>query len=91
MMAVVGAFNGPNEAFEIAVLTWCVGGVMALLLVLVRGRMRLAIGNIGRMLVGIVTPGAGMLAPAQETSAGSMPYGLAIAIGTVAVLVRHYG
>jgi len=91
MMAVVGAFTNPNEAFEIAVLTWCVGGVMALVLVLVRGRIRLAIGNIGRMLVGIVTPGVGMLAPVQEKSAGSMPYGLAIAIGTVAVLARHYG
>jgi Flp pilus assembly protein protease CpaA len=32
-----------------------------------------------------------MLVPAQEKSAGSMPYGLAIAIGTVAVLARHYG
>jgi prepilin peptidase CpaA len=91
MMAVVGAFTGPNEVFQIAVLTWCAGGVMALVVVLARGRMRLAIGNIGRMLVGIVTPGVGMLAPAQEKSAGSMPYGLAIAIGTVAVLARHYG
>jgi len=91
MMAVVGAFTGPATAFEIAVLTWCAGGVMAVLTILVRGRMRLAIGNIGRMLAGIVTPGAGMLAPAQEKSAGSMPYGLAIAVGTVAVLARHYG
>lgn len=91
MMAVVGAFTGPATAFEIAVLTWCAGGVMAVLTILVRGHLRLAIGNIGRMLVGIVTPGAGMLAPAQEKSAGSMPYGLAIAIGTVAVLARHYG
>jgi prepilin peptidase CpaA len=91
MMAVVGAFTGPAVAFEIAVLTWCAGGVMALLTVLVRGRMRLAISNIGRMLAGIVTPGVGMLAPAQEKSAGSIPYGLAIAIGTVAVLARHYG
>ena len=91
LMAVVGVFTGPDEAFEIAVLTWCAGGVMAVLTILVRGRMRLAIGNIGRMLAGIVTPGAGMLAPAQEKSAGSMPYGLAIAVGTVAVLARHYG
>lgn len=91
MMAVVGAFTGPGLAFEIAVLTWCVGGVMALVVVLVRGRMRLAIGNIGRMLAGLMTPGVGMLAPAQGTSAGSMPYGLAIAVGTVAVLAHHYG
>src|SRR5438067_184480 len=91
LMAAVGAFTGPGEAFEIAVLTWCAGGVMALLVVLVRGRMRLAIGNIGRILAGMMTPGGTVLAPAQEKSAGSMPYGLAIAVGTVAVLVRHYG
>lgn len=91
LMAVVGAFTGPAEAFEIAVLTWCAGGVMALVLVLARGRVRLVLGNIGRMLAGMMTPGVGLLAPAQEKSAGSMPYGLAIAIGTVAVLARHYG
>lgn len=91
LMAVVGAFTGPVLAFEIAVLTWCAGGVMALVMVLARGRMRLAIGNIGRMLASIMTPGGGMLAPAQKNSVGAMPYGLAIAVGTVAVLARHYG
>jgi prepilin peptidase CpaA len=91
LMAVVGAFTGPGEVFAITVLTWCVGGVMALLLVLLRGRLRLALGNIGRMLTGAVAPGLSMTAAAQEKSAGSIPYGLAIAIGTVAVLARHYG
>jgi prepilin peptidase CpaA len=91
LMAVVGAFTGPGEVFEITVLTWCVGGVMALSLVLLRGRLRLALGNIGRMLVGAVTPAMSMTAAVREKSAGSIPYGLAIAIGTVAVLARHYG
>jgi len=91
MMAVVGAFTGAAQAFEIAVLTWCVGGVMALVLILVRGRLRLAIGNVGRMLLGLVATGHGSSAPPPNKSAGSMPYGLAIAIGTVAVVARHYG
>jgi prepilin peptidase CpaA len=91
LMAVVGAFVGPAAAFEIAVLTWCAGGVMILVVVLVRGRLRLVLGNLSRMLAGIMTSGVGMLAPAQEKSAGSVPYGLAIAIGTVSVLARHYG
>jgi prepilin peptidase CpaA len=90
MMAVIGAFTGANEALEIAVLTWCAGGVMALLLLLLRGRLRVALANIGRMLLGLMTPGVGLLASAQEKSAGSMPYGVAIAIGTVAMLARHY-
>lgn len=91
MMAVIGAFTGANEALEIAVLTWCAGGVMALLLLLLRGRLRVALANIGRMLLGLMPPGVGLLASAQEKSAGSMPYGVAIAIGTVAMLARHYG
>ncbi|WP_036171814.1 prepilin peptidase [Massilia sp. 9096] len=91
MMAVVGAFTGAALAFEIAVLTWCAGGVMALVLVVARGRLRQTIGNIGRMLLGLVTLGHGAIVPAQDKSAGTMPYGVAIAIGTVAVLARHYG
>lgn len=91
MIAVVGAFTGPNDVFEIAVLSWCAGGAMALLLVLVNRRLVLVIGNLGRMLRGALTPGMGIVAPTEQTSAGSMPYGLAIAFGTVLSLVRHYG
>jgi prepilin peptidase CpaA len=82
LMAVIGAFTGPGDAFRIAVLSWCAGGVMALLLLLLsRGRLRLVLGNLGSMLRG---------APDQQ-SAGYMPYGVAIAAGTMVILVRHYG
>jgi prepilin peptidase CpaA len=90
MMAVVGAFAGPGDAFQIAVLSWCAGGVMALLLVLLRGRLRLVLANLGIMLRG-ATPGAETTGSPAPTSAGSMPYGVAIAVGTVLVLARHYG
>jgi prepilin peptidase CpaA len=90
MMAVVGAFAGPGDAFQIAVLSWCAGGVMALLLVLVRGRLRLVLANLRFMLHG-VPPGAETTASPGQTSAGSMPYGVAIAVGSVLVLARHYG
>jgi prepilin peptidase CpaA len=62
---------------------------MALLLVLLRGRLRLVMSNLGRMLSGVSAPGTDVRAPAQHTSAGTMPYGVAIAIGTIAVLIRH--
>jgi prepilin peptidase CpaA len=81
MMAVVGFFTGPAEAFQIVVLTWCAGGVMALLLILLRSRLRLAFVNIGHLLSGKALP----------QSAGAMPYGVAIALGTIVVLVTHYG
>jgi prepilin peptidase CpaA len=89
MMAVVGAFTGPGEALEIAVLTWCAGGAMALCLVLLRSRVKLALVNIGHLLSGLMVPGTRINQTTLEHSAGSMPYGLAIAIGTIAVLVRH--
>ena len=91
MMTVVGAFTGVPDAIVIAISAWCIGGVMAILLMLVRGRLRLAVGNMWQIIRGATMRHAGMGAPLAPTSAGSMPYGLAIAAGTVAVLVRHYG
>lgn len=88
-MAVVGAFVGPGDAFEAAILSWCAGGVMALLLVLLNGRVRQVLGNMKGILCSIWLPGVGITAPAAQPSVGSMPYGVAIALGTLAVLVRH--
>lgn len=90
LMAVVGAFTGPGAAFEIALLTWCIGGVMALAVIVLRGRSALALDNLRRLLSGGLPGGAG-LAATPHASAGSMPYGVAIAAGTVVALVRHYG
>lgn len=91
MMATIGFFTGPTEAFQIAVFTWCAGGVMALLLVLVRSRVRVALVNIGHLLTGLIVPGTKLSHMTLPQSAGSMPYGLAIAAGTIVVLVTHYG
>jgi prepilin peptidase CpaA len=90
LMAVVGAFTGPEQALEIAVLAWCAGGVMALSLVVLRGRLGLTLRNLGTMLVTLL-PGAPLPMQAPQTSAGSMPYGVAIAAGTMLFLVRSYG
>jgi prepilin peptidase CpaA len=91
MMAVVGFFTGPTDAFQIAIFTWCAGGVMALLLILLRSRVRLALVNIGHLLSGLITPGTKLTDTTLPQSAGSMPYGLAIAAGTIVVLVTQYG
>jgi prepilin peptidase CpaA len=90
LMAVVGAFSGASDAIQIALLSWCAGGVMAIGLLLLRGRLRLALGNVGRMMAGMVSPGAALAAPVRE-SAGSLPYGVAIAVGTVVFLLDFYG
>jgi prepilin peptidase CpaA len=90
LMAVVGAFSGANDTLQIALLSWCAGGVMALAVLLLGGRLRLALGNVGRMVAAIVSPGAALAAPPRE-SAGSLPYGVAIAGGTVVFLLNFYG
>jgi prepilin peptidase CpaA len=91
LMAVVGAFAGPHDTLSIAVLTWCAGGVMALLAVLARGRLKLAFGNVLQMARAMLTPGLTAAATAHSSSAGTIPYGVAIAIGTIVVLVRYHG
>ena len=91
MMAVIGFFTGPAEAFQIVVFTWCAGGVMALFLVLLRSRLRLALFNIGHLLSAFLVPGTKLVDMTLPQSAGSMPYGLAIAAGTITALVTQYG
>ena len=91
MMAVVGFFTGPTEAFQVAIFTWCAGGVMAVLLVLLRSRLRLTLVNIGHLLTGLLVPGTKLSDMVLPQSAGAIPYGLAIAAGTIFVLVTHYG
>jgi prepilin peptidase CpaA len=90
LMAVIGAFTGPDKAFQIAVLTWCFGGVMALAVVLARGRLRLVLGNVGGMFVKLV-PSFAARVPEPQQSVGTLPYGVAIAAGTMVFLVRSYG
>ena len=89
MMATVGAFTGPAVAFHIAIIAWCAGGVMALAIILFSGKLRLALTNLG----GIFRRAMLRLPAGSETvaeSAGSMPYGVAIAAGTIYVVMSTY-
>jgi prepilin peptidase CpaA len=95
MMAAVGAFAGPGDALRIAILAWCVGGVMALAVIVCKGRLRMALANMWAILRPMllrlprapepVVGGAG-----GPPSAGAIPYGVAIAAGTIALLVSRY-
>lgn len=94
LMAMVGSFTGPSVALQIALLACAVGGLMGLAMVLYHGRLRCALGNLRalasawlRRAIGTLTERPALPAGA---SAGDMPYGLAIAVGTLLVLVwRH--
>lgn len=93
LLATVGAFAGPAATFQIAVLAWCVGGLMALAIIIGRGQLRAALANLRDLLRPLLLRLAGLPAPPPalvRPSVGGMPYGLAIALATIAVVwARH--
>jgi prepilin peptidase CpaA len=92
LMATVGLFFGPAETVHACILTWCMGGLMALVMILFNRRWGDACANLRSLLLsqllrlGPPTPGAAMVRP----SAGSMPYGLAIALSTLWLLAQSH-
>lgn len=93
MMAAVGAFTGPFDALQVAILAWCAGGVMAIVIIICKGRLRHAMANLWAILRPMLLrlPPAPRTPEAEQGSVGSMPYGVAIAAGTIAVMVGHNG
>lgn len=93
MMATVGLFVGPYDTLQVAVITWCMGGVMALAIIAGRGHARRAFANIGDLLRPMWMRARGMPAvaePMRQPSVGGMPYGLAIAAATMLLMfMRH--
>lgn len=93
LMAMVGAFTGPLLALEIALATFCAGGVMALVMVLSQGRWRDLVAKLRTLLRPLYMRLAGMPyepEPLSGASVGGMPYGVAIAAATCLMLwIRH--
>lgn len=92
LMATVGLFLGPGETVHACVLAWCVGGAMALLMILFTGRWSDAYANLRSLLLpillrtGPLVPGT----PIARPSVGSMPYGLAIALTALWLLAQRH-
>jgi prepilin peptidase CpaA len=93
LMATVGAFCGPAMTFQISLATYCCGGLLALLIVLWRGKTRAAAVNVGALLRPLLLRLTGIPLvnePMPTPSVGGMPYALAIALGSFLMLgVRH--
>ncbi len=90
LMAMVGAFTGPSLALQIAVLSYLIGGVMALLMLLASGRWRDSARNLWQIcqplwfrLLGVPLVTVPL---APTASVGGIPYGVAVALGTAAML-----
>lgn len=95
LMAMVGSFTGPGPALKIAALAYVIGGVMALALLACRGRWRQGMRNLALLCKPLLLRLLGVpllpvpLPPAA--SAGGIPYGVAVALGTLGFLAwRHH-
>jgi prepilin peptidase CpaA len=89
LMATVGAFCGPLLTAEIGLTTYCIGGVMAALIIIARGRVRDAAANCVDLLRPLFQRMLGVPLvnqPMARPSVGSMPYGVAIALGSLLML-----
>jgi len=92
LMATVGLFLGPADTVQACILTWCAGGVMALVMILFTRRWSDAYINLRSMLLPMLRTGPTVQAAAlTRPSVGAMPYGLAIAATTLWMLAqRHF-
>lgn len=87
LMAAVGAWLGASMVPSIAVATWLIGGAWALALLLVTGQARATLSKVGNMLLSVaIQRRVGLTNPEAKSSAGSIPYGVAIAGGTLTML-----
>lgn len=95
LMAMVGAFLGPNAIGGAILVTFIVGGVLTLLVVARNGSLRLLLGNLRTMLMLSFIKGTVLhqmpIVEAAPVSAGKMPYGVAIALGTFAYIALEHG
>jgi len=94
LMAMTGAFVGPAPALRIALLACLIGGVLAILIVMHNGRWRILWRNLVAMLTPLLLSLGGVpqvpVKLSRDASAGGIPYGVAIALGTVCVVVQPH-
>jgi prepilin peptidase CpaA len=86
LMGMVGAFLGPWGVLSAAVLTFLSGGVLAVAVALRNRSLGRTLGNTKAMLLGslvgvVALRKAELAVPA--VGAGTLPYGVAIAVGTL--------
>ncbi|QVN22881.1 A24 family peptidase [Burkholderia pyrrocinia] len=88
LMLAIGAWVGAEMTFYIVLATFVAGGIGAIAFALLRGRMRQMWANV-RALIARRSQRARAGAadgPAEIASVGTLPYGVAIAAGTLGML-----
>jgi prepilin peptidase CpaA len=87
LMAAVGSLVGPGNWFCLFLITAVVGGIMALILAAVRGRVRTTLWNVGFILSEMKRGRPAYLGKEEldvkSPKALGLPHGVVIALGTV--------
>ncbi|SDI09614.1 prepilin peptidase CpaA [Paraburkholderia phenazinium] len=91
LLMMIGAWLGAWPTVQIALATFVIGGVWSLALTVHRRRTGQLLGNLLYMVAGGARRGSNAAAdqPAPFASVGSLPYGVAIAAGTLGVLFAN--
>jgi prepilin peptidase CpaA len=93
LMAMVGAFIGPGNTGWVLLYTLITGGFLSILFVLMHGTAGRMFRNLSQLFqLGLSDLLSGVrpdLRIATRASAGKLPYGIAIAMGTMAYLILH--
>jgi prepilin peptidase CpaA len=90
LAGALGAFTGPTVLIDVLIGSVFVAGLMALALVIYKGRMRQTLRNIGHILVSLVTfqlPGTRVSLDNPDSL--KVPYGVALALTVVLYSVAH--
>jgi prepilin peptidase CpaA len=90
LIGAIGACLGPTRLVAVLIGSMLVAGVMALVLIIYKGRLKQAIGNMGRMLRAFVTlhlPGAEV--SLDNPDAVKIPFGVAVAFTVLLFGVRR--
>jgi prepilin peptidase CpaA len=88
LLMAIGAWVGPAIALHIALVTFLVGGAWSLVVIVRSGKVRQLMQLVARGFSRWI-PGAAAMAiapPGQQATLGTLPYGVAIAAGTIGVL-----
>lgn len=89
-MAMIGAFVGPGAMLWITLYVLIAGGVLAIGVSLLRGRMMQVVDNLKLTMLLKMAKSPGWRLPIDATAAttvNKLPYGVAIASGTIVYLL----
>lgn len=87
LLAAVGALKGPAFAFNAFVFTGVAGGIIAIIVLVRRRRVRYAVASVAAQVQGLVYTGSISRPKDPKSSPLRFPYGLAIAAGSLAALL----